>query len=70
MLDGWLLVIRNSLGIVPLLVLVTGAELTPKSGDPCFENEVQDIPGCWMRRAKINCPSVGFVRARLCEKIF
>ena len=70
MLDGRLLVIRNSLGTVPLLVLVMGTEPTPKLGDPSFENEFQDILGCWMRCAKINCPSVGFVWARLCEKIF
>ena len=49
--------IGNSLGIVLLLVLVARAKPTPKSSDPGFENEVQDILGCRMRRTKINCPS-------------
>jgi len=70
MLDGLLLVVGNGLGNVPLHVLTTGAELTPGPGEPGFENEVQDISGHIMRRAKINFPSVGFVGSWLCEKIF
>ena len=59
MLDGLLLVIGNGLSTVPLHVLTTKAELTPKLG---FENEVQDISGCRTRSTKINCPSVSFVQ--------
>ena len=46
--------------LVPLKVLPTRVELTPELGELCFENEVQDILGFWMRRTMINCPSVGF----------
>ena len=61
--------ILNGLGTVPLLVLAIGVEPTPETGEPGFENEVQDILRCRMRRAKINCPSVGFLQSWLCKKI-
>ena len=57
--------IGNGLGTVPLHVLTTGAKPTPKSGELGFKNEVQDVSRCLMRHAKINCPSVGFVRSLL-----
>ena len=60
--------IRNGLSTIPLYILKTGAEPTPKLGEPDSKNEVQDIPRCWTRCAKINWPSVGFVWSRLCEK--
>ena len=68
MLDGLLLVTRNDPSIVPLHVLTTRAKPTPEPGEPGFENKVQDILGYRKRCAKINCPSVGFVRSQLCEK--
>ena len=67
MLDGLLLVTGNGFGIIPLCVLMTRAKPTPEPG---FENEVQDISRFQMRHAKINCPSIGFIQSRLCEKIF
>ena len=70
MLDGSLLTTGNSLGTVPLHVLMTGAEPTPELDEPGFENEVQDIPGCRTRRVKINYPNLGFVQSWLCRKIF
>jgi len=60
MLDGSLSMTRNGLGIILLYVLVMGAKSTPKLG---FKDEVQDILRCRMRRAKINFPSVGFMRS-------
>lgn len=60
--------IRNGLNTIPLYILETGAKLTPELGEWGSKKEVQDIPGCQMRYAKINCPSVGFVWSRLCEK--
>ena len=62
------MVIGNGLGTIPLHVLTTRAKLTPKSDELGFENEVQDILRCQTRPAKINCPSVVFVRSRLGEK--
>lgn len=38
----------------PIIRLGNQAELTPKLSQPSFENEVQDIPECWTRYAKIN----------------
>ena len=70
MLDGRLLVIGNSLGIVLLLFLVARAKPTPKSGDPGFENEVQDIMGCQMRRTKINFHSEALYGLSCVKKSF
>ena len=61
MLDGLLLMIGNGLSTIPLYILAMGAKLTPEPSELGFENEVQDILGCQMRRKKINSPSVGFV---------
>ena len=66
MLDGLLLATGNSFGTILLCVLMTRDELTLELG---FNNEVQDTPGYQMRHAKINYPSVGFVRSRLFGKI-
>jgi len=60
MLDGLLLVIGNGLGTIPLHVLTTRAESTPKLGELGFEGEVQDTSGYRTTCAKINCPRVGF----------
>ena len=68
MVDGLLLVIGNGPGIVPLHVLMTRAEPTSELGETGFENEVQDILGCWIRCAKISFPIVGFVWSQLCKK--
>ena len=68
MLDELLLVIGNGPGIVPLHILTMRAELTPELSEPGFENEVQDIPRCQTRCAKINYPSIGSMWSWLCEK--
>ena len=68
MVDGLLLVIGNGPGTVPLHVLMTRAEPTSELGETGFENEVQDILGCWTRCAKISYPIVGFVWSWLCKK--
>ena len=67
MLDGLLIEVRNGLGTIPLHVLTTRAELTPK---PDYEIEIQNILGCRTRHAKINYPSVGFVSFGYVKKSF
>ena len=69
MLDGLLLAIGNSFGTILLCVLMTRDELTPKLGELGFKNDFQDTLGYQMRHAKINYPSVGFVRSQLFGKI-
>ena len=66
---GWIAIAtRNGFGAVPSYVLATRAEPTLEPCELSFNNEVQDILRWWMRRAKINCPNVGFMRSWFVQK--